>query len=214
MASGGLTYAQMVSMLRLQSARAFKEDARYTQDLIGIFVNAAYHEIDRKLRWTRCTYDITTVADQVEYIVPSSVREYLHVEYEDEDETLSELVAIDFHDWTEKKYYDEDSGTPQNYVQHGDRLYLYPPPENADDTVTIYTVAEPPTLADDGDKPGFPVHLHQLIVDQAAAYLHRAQGDLETYARLDNIVQHKLDEEAHGSALKRGGSGRVMQRGA
>lgn len=214
MASGGLTYAQMVSMMRLIVRRHYADDARYVQDLLPYFVNAAYHEIDRKLRWTRCTYDITTVAEQREYVVPSSVREYLHVTYTDDESNLAILEPISFREWTEERALSDDSGTPSFYVHHGDRIYLQPMPETAGETVTIYVVGEPPTLANDDDKPGFPVHLHELIIDQALVYVHRHFGETQTSVQLDEIIQRKLDYEAHAAAIKRGGAGRVEQRGA
>ncbi len=107
MASGGFTYIQVRKLVSLASARIFGDDRRYVEDLIPYFVNSAYHELDRKLRWTRCTYTITTVEDQEEYDVPSSVREYLHVTYTDANSNLSMMEPYDWVEWTEARIDDE-----------------------------------------------------------------------------------------------------------
>ena len=124
MASGGYTYAQMKSLVQLAARRVAGDNDRFVLDLVPYFVNDAYHEIDRRLRWTRCTYDIATVDGTYEYIVPSSVREYLQVSFEDTDGNISRLEPMSLDEWIDARGTTDFEGTPEHYIQHGDRIYL------------------------------------------------------------------------------------------
>jgi hypothetical protein len=177
-------------------------------------VNDAYHEIDRRLRWTRCTYDIATVDGTYEYIVPSSVREYLQVSFTDADGNITRLEPMSLDEWIDDRGTTDFEGTPEHYIQHGDRIYLYPTPDTSGQTVTIYVVGEPPSLSADDDKPGFPVHLHQLCIRQAVARCMRHLGMQQDARTEEAFVDLKIDEESRSAAMKRGGSGRVMHHGA
>ena len=214
MASGGYTYAQMKSMVNLAVARLAGDDRRFVLDLVPYFVNDAYHEIDRRLRWTRCTYDIATVDGTYEYIVPSSVREYLQVSFTDADGNITRLEPMSLDEWIDDRGTTDFEGTPEHYIQHGDRIYLYPTPDTSAQTVTIYVVGEPPSLSADDDKPGFPVHLHQLCIRQAVARCMRHLGMQQDARTEEAFVDLKIDEESRSAAMKRGGSGRVMHHGA
>jgi hypothetical protein len=213
MASGGYTYKQMQDVVRLAMRRQLGDDCRYVDDLVPYTVNDAYHEIDRALRWTRCTYDITTVASDNEYIVPSSVREYLEVKYTTDSDSVRRLEPLSLDEWLEKQESSTSEGTPSYYIQHGDRVYLYPTPDTDGETLTIYVVGEPPRLAANDDKPGFPVHLHQLITRLACARLRQHVGDMEEGMAQELYVQQKIRQETMDAAMKRGGSGRVKYHG-
>ncbi|HUW16692.1 MAG TPA: hypothetical protein VMW94_06410 [Actinomycetes bacterium] len=209
MASGGYTYIQMQKLVRLAVRRGHGEDARYVDDLVPYFVNDAYLELDRKLRWTRCTYTLTLAQSDNEYDIPSSVREYLAVLLTDEDGNVKRLEALSLDEWIDRRAQRDAESEPNFYIQHGDRFYLYPTPDTSGETVTIYVVGEPPALSDDSDKPGFPVHLHQLIVTMALAHIDRHLGNVELATQQEAYVEMKIGREVKDAAMKRGGSGRV-----
>lgn len=213
MASGGYTYGQLQQAVRLAVQRAHGDDWRFVDDLIPYFVNDAYLEIDRRLRWTRCSYTVTLVDGTTEYNLPSTVREYLIVYLTDEDNNVKRLEPLSLDEWIDKRAAADSEGEPNYYVQHGDAIRFYPTPDTSGETVTIDIVAEPPALSDATDKPGFPVHLHQLIVTMALAHIMRHLGEVEKATQQEAYVEMKLSREAKGSALQRGGSGRVITHG-
>jgi len=213
MGSGGYTYAQLKQAVELTIARFAGDGRNFVNPLVPNWVNDAYHEIDRKLRWTRCTYDILTVDGTDEYVVPSSVREYLWVKFVDAEGHYYTLEPLTIGEWVKKQGSSTAENEPRFYVQHGDRIYLYPCPDADSETVTIYVVGEPPRLADDSDKPGFPVHLHQLVVQKASAMAMRHLGMFDEAMQQDLYIEQRLDDEKKASAIQRGGSGRVQHRG-
>ncbi len=210
MASGGYTYGQLQQAVRLAVKRAHGDDWRFVDDLIPYFVNDAYLELDRRLRWTRCTYTITLTEGTMEYTVPSMAREYLLVYHTDSDGNVKRLNSLSLAEWIDLRAQSDSEGTPEYYVQHGDAIRFYPTPDTTGETVTIEVVAEPPALSDSSDKPGFPVHLHHLIITMALAGVLRHLGYVDKATEQEIYVQRILDREVKGSALQRGGSGRVQ----
>lgn len=208
---GGLTFQEMRDQLDIIALKLLGDERRYVSAVaLGRWVNSAYHEIDRKLRWTRCTYEFTTVADQDVYVIPSSVREYLAVSYTDDADQVRDLEPMSLGRMVAlQAALGTDSGDPSRWAFHGDRFYLYPPPETAGETVKVWTVGEPPKLSNDDDKPGFPAHLHELVVDQAIVYLLRHFGQLEAATKLDQYIEAKIAAERLEPAIERTGPERI-----
>lgn len=211
-ATAGITYAQLKGSLRLMLPQIPGVNWRFVTDpLIEQWLNSAYQEVDRKLRWTRCDHTFTTVEDQVEYVIPTVVREYIAVEMTDEDDNVYELKRIGLPEYIQRRASSTAAARPQCWVHHGDKFKLYPKPDSDKYSVTIHIVVEPPNLSVNEDQPGFPAHLHQLIIDQALVYAHRQFGDLDTAVALDAVTETKLKDERKEPALDRGGSGRVAR---
>lgn len=211
-ATAGITYAQLKGSLRLMLPQIPGVNWRFVTDpLIEQWLNSAYQEVDRKLRWTRCDHTFRTVKDQVEYVIPTVVREYIAVEMTDEDDNVYELKRIGLPEYIQRRASSTAAARPQCWVHHGDKFKLYPKPDSDAYSVTIHIVVEPPNLSVNEDQPGFPAHLHQLIIDQALVYAHRQFGDLDAAVALDAVTETKLKDERKEPALDRGGSGRVAR---
>ena len=213
MASGGYTYAELQQRVRLETARIAGDDRRFVEKLIPFFVNDAYQEIDRDLRWTRCTYDVVTVDGDDEYLIPSLVREYLWVQYTNAEGQISTLEPLSLGELVQKRSESTVENEPKFYCHHGDRMYMYPTPDASGETATVFSVSEPPRLVNDSDKPGFMVHLHELIARLATARVLRHLGMFQEAMAEEAYVAQRIESERKEAAVVRGGSGRVQHRG-
>jgi len=212
--AAGLTFAQLKDQLNVIALTMLGEQRKYVSPAaLSQWVNSGYQEIDRKLRWTRCTYDLETVTDHDTYIVPSSVREYLEVRYTDDADQVRALEPMSLREMIAKQRSSTNSGDPHYYAHHGDRLYLYPAPDTGGEGLRIYIVGEPPDLSDAADTPGFPAHLHELIVDQALVYLCRHFGQLDQAMKQDAYIESKLATERVEPAVERTGPQRIQNDG-
>jgi len=216
--TSGITYAGLRGSLKLMVDRIFKADRRFvTSELIAQWVNSGYQELDRKLRWTRCNYWFTTTADTAEYTIPTAVREYIEVQMTDADGNVCKLKRISLGEYISYCATSTESGEPKYWVHHGDKLILYPTPDKATEaqpediyTVKIWGVVEPGDMSSDDERPGFPAHLHQLIIDQALVYVYRYFGQIEQAEGLDAYIETKIASERKEPAMDREGSGRVQ----
>ena len=147
---------------------------RVTPADISTWVISAHKELDRKLRWTRSTEEITVSADDNEYSVSSSSREWLAIEFEDEDGHIWKLVELFLEEFIDLRQQSIDlTQRPAYYMRHGDTIYLYPTPGTDNEIIRIWTVDEPADLSADDSAPVVPEHLHQLIEDIGIAYARR-----------------------------------------
>lgn len=211
---GGLTLAKMLSELRMLVRREWPEDARlFTPSLLASWVNMAYQEIDRRLRWTRCEYTFDVVEDQHRYLIPSRVREWLLVVYEDDDGNRYKLAHLSTEEWGTKYSSTSVTSRPTHYVHHGDKLHLHPTPDTSDATVTIYGCMEPLELTGDDDTPAFPAHLHDYIVHLATARAYRFMGHAQEALNIEGFVDTHVAEERREAATERGSSGGIIHEG-
>lgn len=212
--AAGLTLAKMVSEMQMLVRREWPEDARlFTPSLLKQWINNAYQELDRRLRWTRCEYPFDVVENQHRYIIPSRVREWLLVEYQDDNGNRHKLQHLSLEEWGTKFNSTGVTGRPTHYVHHGDKLHLYPTPDDTVATVTIYGCMEPYELTGDDDKPGFPAHLHDYIVHLATARAYRFMGHPQIALNIEGFVDSHVQEERREAAIERGGSGGIIHEG-
>ena len=211
---GGLSFAEMRGGLDAICVRLWGGDSRFiTSGFLEEWVNSGYQEVDRKLRWTRCQYIFPTVGEQAEYLIPVEVREVLGVHYTDADDDLKQLREISLDEYLQKMVASDDSGDPLYYIHHGDKFRLYPTPDTSAETVTLWIVTEPPNLSADADKPGFPAHLHQRVVDFGLCYAMRHMGQYRDAQALRMALVEELDDEARRPAVHRGGIDRITTAG-
>lgn len=204
----GLTLAQMRDQLELAVVNAFPANAnQLTPANLTGWLNSGFQELDRDLRWTRCTHTFSTVANQSEYVIPVEVREVLIVEFTDADDALHKLRPIGPEDWIDRRVDSDLAGTPEFYWHHGDKYNLYPKPDaTLADAVKFWIVSEPPDLALDADTPGFPSHLHQRVIDYALVYVYRHFGQFIYAQQLRAGLHAEIMEERHEPAIRRGGA--------
>lgn len=215
--ASGLTYKKMCNQVELILAQAFgAKDRLVSPALIQEWVNSAYQEVDRKLRWTRCTHVFDSVKDQAAYTITTRVREYIAVEMADANGKVYKLERISLNEYIHYRETSTTSSRPSYWVHHGDAFYLYPMPDETyseDDEegyrVTIYIVGEPADLSDDEDTPGWPAHLHQLVVTEALSYAYRLFAEEEKALALQAAVNAVVVTERREPAMDRGGKGKV-----
>jgi hypothetical protein len=207
---GGMTYAELRTELD-QMIRNTWDGSRdkVTPAFIAEWVNLGYQEVDRKLRWTRCDYQWETEAEEPEYTVPCEVREVLAVTYTDLAGKLTRLEVMDMDDWIDARVSSDTSGTPRQYMQHGDKFYLYPKPAASVEVVMIYIVTEPPNLSKDADRPGFPAHLHSRILDLAFCKALRLFSRFTDAVNLEAFVDEQLMRERKEPAARRASGNRA-----
>jgi len=209
-----MTLAQMRDQLELTVRNLFPGGyVQITPTLLDSWINSGYHEIDRDLRWSRCAYTFSTVANQAEYVAPVEVREKLTAEFTDLYSKLTGLLEISVEDYRDKRVENDEAGTPRFYAHHGDKLYLYPKPDaTIAGAVKLWIVTEPPVLADT-DAPGFPAHLHQRVIDYATIYVLRHFGQYIQAVSLREHLHQEIMLERKEPAVHRGGNGRAKTSG-
>jgi len=210
----GLSLAKMHSELSMIVRREWPESARlFPPSLLKQWLNNAYQELDRRLRWTRCEYTFDVVEDEHRYLIPSRVREWLLVEYQDDSGNRFKLKHLSLDEWGAKFNSTSVTGRPTHYVHHGDKLHLYPTPDATVATATIYGCMEPYDLTGDDDVPGFPAHLHDYIVHLATARAYRFMGHAQEALNIEGFVDAHIQAERREAAIERGGSGGMIHEG-
>jgi len=215
-ANAGLTYGDLKSMVHQAVLRTWPQWERLIpQAFVEKWVNSAYQELDRKLRHSRTNVTFTTTAGTEEYALSSVVREVEAVVWADasDGDRQTELDGLSLSEWLKKKHDSTDSGNPEYYLQHGDVLYLYPPPDTTSDTIYVWGVMEPTNLSGDEEMPGFAANLHILIVDLAVAYAAQHVGDLAIAQSLRRNLYEVLHAERYEPQVKRTGPDRMINDG-
>ena len=214
---GGLTFGQLKGFVRQAIRRTYPQQAALliAGDLVDRWVNSAYQELDRKLRWSRAYVDLTTVADDEDYDFSVTVREIELVEYQDvSEDTVFELPELDIKEWLAKREADgTDSGTPEYFFRNGQTMYLYPVPDTAADTVRMWAIMEPSDLVGDEEKPPFMAHLHRFIVDLAMCHVMSHVGDFGLSTQTQMYVESQIASERLEPAVKRSGPDRILHDG-
>ncbi len=207
----GLTFAELQTNLDLMVDRIYPSQSRHiTPVLIAHWVNAGYHELDRKLRWTRGNDSITTTAEEAAYDLDETVCEILAVEYLDDGGTLSKLDDLGVEEYVEKRVDSDDYATPTHYVHHGAQILLYPAPDTSSETVKVWAVVQADDMDEAADYPTFPAHLHEFILDLALAYAARHLGDTRMAMATRQNVWAALEYEKKQPAADRGSLSRVI----
>lgn len=211
--AGGLDFHNMLSEMQLAVRHHWPEHPNlFTDAILKMWINAAFQEVDRKLRWTRCTYQFDTVDGQDQYEIPSRVREWLMVRYNDDD-TQTQLHPMSLDEWASEWGNATTTATPTHYIHHGDKLHLYPTPNTTGDTVTMFGVIEPTNLEADADKPGFPAHMHRYVVKLAMAEAYSFMGEESQAMTVEGFVNKQVMEERRDRATERGGKRGMIQEG-
>ena len=207
----GLTLRQMRSMLDAMIGRAWGTEVRtVSAALEDAWINNAYQEIDRKLRWSRTAEDYTTTAETEHVTLDVTVREILAVEFQDvSEDTWVEIDPLTLSEFLANRAGTTESSTPTAYYHHGQGIYLSPMPDTTSDLVRVWAVIDPPDLSGDEEKPPWPSHLHGYIVEMAFAYAHMYFDELEKFLALKTHVEQALREERLEPAVRRSGASRM-----
>lgn len=210
----GLTYLELMLLLKLAINRRYPDTANMATDsILKAWIRAAHLRVDRLMRWTRGTVDLTTAVGDYTHIIVGSIREILAVEYVPASGDTSVLDSLDHELLLRKRVESDDNGTPTLYSRHGQVLYLYPPPDTAGDTVRLWVVTNPVELSLDSDKPSIPGDLHQFIVDLALAYVRGYFGDARAAENEQVFVEQLISKERHEPGAKRNASDRIITGG-
>ena len=197
-ADAGLTYGKLKAMVHQAIIRTWPELARLIpMTFIEEWVNAGYHELDLKLKWSRTKVQLETKASTANYAIPTTVREVEEVVWYDDDAPTVPvpLAPLSLRQWLAKMAEANDPGRPTHYMQHGSVLYLYPAPEDDGEVIEVWGVMEPSNLVGDEEMPGFPANLHILIVDLAVAYAAEHVGELALAQSLRRHIEATVHAE-------------------
>lgn len=207
----GLTFEELQSNLDSMMDRIYPKQSRHiTPVLLAHWINAGYHELDRKLRWTRGDDSITTAATVAAYDLDETVCEILAVQYTDTGGVLSKLEDLSVEEYVEKRVASDNDATPTHYVHHGAQLLLYPTPAITNETVKVWAVIQADDMDEAADYPTFPAHLHEFILDLALAYAARHLGDTRMAMATRQNVWFALEYEKKQPAADRGSASRVI----
>ena len=207
----GLTLRQMRSMLDAMIGRAWGTEVRtVSAALEDAWINNAYQEIDRKLRWSRTAEDYTTTAETETVTLDVTVREILAVEFQDvSEDTWVEIDPLTLSEFLANRAGTTESSTPTAYYHHGQGIYLSPMPDTSSDVVRVWAVIDPPDLSGDEEKPPWPSHLHGYVVEMAFAYAHMYFDEVEKFLALKTHVEQALLGERLEPAVKRSGAAKM-----
>lgn len=206
LATGGLTFEEMVGLLRIFIVNTFGEaqENMFSRALLKQLINMGYQELGQKLKWRREDCTTSAVADTYAYDVSLSSREWDLVQYYDDSSEkshiLRELSLAEFRE----KYNDNDtSAVPVNYARYGDEIYLYPVPDDGDDTFTISCVMDLADMTEDDETPPYPPHLHPIIVDLAIAQVYRLAGQAQLSAATESYADTQIARERTDTTVRR-----------
>jgi len=203
----GLTYAEIRSTIGL--ALHGHGGKIVETSLINQWINQAYVEVDRRAQWTRTVETVTTVAEQETYDRPGDVEGIVAVravKYTDTDGNVWPLSEKSMEEHIRLLQDDTTSGDPLHYVLDADTIYLYPTPETADETLTMYCLGTPSKLEEDDDKPSFACHLHDLIITAALAKAYRHIDQDELGLAYEAVFEQQLDRAARRADMNRAAS--------
>ena len=116
-------------------------DSFFTSDEINNLIYQAQMELVLEGLVVERRYTTTSVVDQQEYSYPSQALSIKRIEYAGE-----KLTPIDFREddrLTLFKSNTTDTGTPRNYFEWDEVIFLRPIPDTSGDTIKIYTYSEP-----------------------------------------------------------------------
>jgi len=206
MSTGGLTFAEMRGMLEIFIMNTFEERVAntFSRALMGQLINTGYHDLGQKLRWRRdeCLVDIN--ADDYQYDIAISSRNWDLVEYYDSSSDQHHvLTPITLQQWREKMIDSDATGVPRFYARFGDQLRLHPTPDDDDDTLTIHGIVDVADLTADDETPEFPPHTHPLIVDLAIARAWRLAGNSQMADITESAADRQVFQERAEDTIRR-----------
>jgi hypothetical protein len=121
----------------------------------------------------------TTVASQLEYVLPANNVTVKHVVWD----TASQNVRLTPRSTDAAYRYDEDwrttTGTPAYYNVEGDRLRVFPVDAVGSKTLAIWYYGEPDDMSDDADVPDLPDDWDEILVDGAVSKVALRLKDYE-----------------------------------
>ena len=207
----GMTFEDIQASVDLHLQRAYGDDARYvTETLRDQWINAAYHQIDMALEWTRSTYGFTTTVNVEGYTVPDYVRYIDIVSMVDANDKLTQLREINHQEYIQKCIASTGAGIPQFYLRRGGEIILYPMPDASTYDVTLYIITDAADLSNASDIPPWPVHTHQLVVDMVLAYAARYYGAPDKAIQYRQYVKECIREEMREPAADRSEPQRIV----
>ncbi len=210
---GGLTFGQLRGEFDLHLLRWYPDAARYvTGDLRDKWLNAAYYELDRVLRWTRTYTDVTMVSSTQNYTKPDTVREILTAEIIWDTSYYYPIERIDIKEFVAKRTSLDADGRPTHYALNGNQFWMYPTPD-ASGTLRLWTLTDPAELANESDKPTFSPHVHEKIVDLALTYAMRYMGQVDKAVEYRNALLGQITIERSDPGVDRGNPGRIVNTG-
>jgi len=123
-------------------------------------------------------HDVTLVASQSTYTLPSQLLKIRSVKLVDEPVALTPITAIE-----EASMFEDDEGTPAMYLREGNSIILYPAPSSAydGDTLRIRYLRWPDELSQSDSIP-LPIWLHEAVNHGVRARLYHDNGEPERAA--------------------------------
>lgn len=210
----GWTFGQLKASFDLGGDRLFGADKRFIHPTLrDQWINEAYQQLCRELRWPREQYEVTTTQDISSYEVPARIRRWEVLQYADTNDNNSELAQLSISEWIDRLGDGSARGRPTHYLRDGETLYLWPTPDTTDETVTIWAAVEAANLSEESETPGFAADLHQLILRLATAYALEFLGRFEEAAQREGVVLGRLAGVKRDWTLDRGRPARVENRG-
>ena len=143
------------------------EDFWSSAEIIENYLYFAITELCNEVKCIQNRYTTTSVASQKEYAVPSRMIAIHRVEYDSQ-----KLQPIDFQrlDSIDINTNTTVTGTPQYYYYWDDVFGLYPAPDTAGVTITVYSLDEPsPTTS--ASTLEIPTQFHHSLVVGVAYYM-------------------------------------------
>lgn len=184
-------------------------------------INAAYREVHSKMRWPfleAINSDLVTVATTPNYALPVGMGNWRNLDaVRLSQPSLNCAPQLEFmppQDLFDRQLQNAPlTGTPQYWTMYANELWFYPTPD-ANYSVTIYYIIEPPDLSSDSDVPLIPLAYQDCLVYGAVWGMGFRErdwiGNELMQAKYDECVQRLEDEylvrqRQSGSYVRRSG---------
>lgn len=206
LSTGGLTFSELVGLLEIFIMNNYGDagEGMFSRTLLKQLINIGHQELGQKLKWRRESCSIDVNEDDWDYDVSLSSREWELVRYYDDSASKHRILRpLGLEDWREKYHDNTTSGTPTHYSRFGDEIYLWPVPDDDDDTCTIECIMDVADLSDDDETPTYPPHLHSLIVNLAMAYVYRLAAQPGEAAATEELADRQISRERTDTTIRR-----------
>lgn len=157
-------------------------------------LNEAHRELAVRSEWYRATIEVTGVADQTAYTLPSDVYRILNLRVD------GEAYKPSFQQQADRLTRGLDTLLVagiywQSWGSANERQFSIYPTVAAGTAISLLVIERPPLMDDDADVPVVPEEFRQAIVDRAAGTalgLSEDNPDLRAY--YDDLFERKVGE--------------------
>jgi hypothetical protein len=207
-------FANAMIDLVLERTRTAAGDTAVTRARILNWLNEALrrYQGDRRWPWLDATSQVTTVAGQAAYSLPSGWQSIRHIRL---DPTVGGAAQLE-------QVSPEEMATLSAESQQAPRLFaivsptqfeVWPKPITAGDTLDIYFTRTEADLTDSGaSAPYLPPELRDVLIDHAVRAAFLAKGNLEEAGQVPFIESEQSQRRLRAAAAARRGRPRVRAR--